>query len=587
MNIETIATSKVSNVLSKTDILVPDIKENDKLPSLDGQVLVYQSPNHSKENLLGYVPVQVKGVTVTKNNKNEMRFKFPVQMSDLKNYYKIGGAIFFVVKIYQGVETIYYKSLLPADLHVIIECSKKLKQKNIRMKRLPENPIATQNIFVDFLTDRNLQRNIPQTGIMSEEELHKLGYTKHFFRLRCNNIFDMLGQSTYKYSANSVGITVCNGGFTVDRVTAYNGHMQISVDGKIFFQEGFVDMSLQECNFLFGNKVLTLSIPKNSRNTGKILIEPLGKISDITTCFEFMIATSRNNSFFLNDQRFMLTFDKKTLDEVSRNLQIVRKIQEMLSVIDVKADISVYNADTIHSLYAAAVSLLENRPMTVTNINQTGLIRIVLPENNKHLLFRVEATEDGATFLVKDIFKSHPPIKISTSTEDKIMEENTNSYFLLLHETDFYNSINFDINIVQKDMFKYLGSDANSYNVNFILIHYWFKLLKAFDSTKQHVFLDKATEVLDRIKQMQNINQTLADNIYLNEMQIIKRLRPFSDQEKIDLNNFISKDKADGQLLGAYLLLGYMEKAKSIFEHFSDYSKELFKTYPIFKFWTD
>ena len=167
------------------------------------------------------------------------------------------------------------------------------------------------------------------------------------------------------------------------------------------------------------------------------------------------------------------------------------------------------------------------------------------------------------------------------------MEENTNSYFLLLHETDFYNSINFDINIVQKDMFKYLGSDANSYNVNFILIHYWFKLLKAFDSTKQHVFLDKATEVLDRIKQMQNINQTLADNIYLNEMQIIKRLRPFSDQEKIDLNNFISKDKADGQLLGAYLLLGYMEKAKSIFEHFSDYSKELFKTYPIFKFWTD
>ena len=95
MDIERLATSAVKECLSYCDGISPFINDGDKEPAWDGHIYVY--PNNKKEKLemLGRIPVQVKGKKVDKLLGST--YKFTVEVSDLKKYANDGGVIYFVV----------------------------------------------------------------------------------------------------------------------------------------------------------------------------------------------------------------------------------------------------------------------------------------------------------------------------------------------------------------------------------------------------------------------------------------------------------------------------------------------------------
>ena len=95
--IEKRAIIKLLDCLTKSEYLNPDIEVNDKTPSWDGHVELYENNkmNKKKIDLVKRIPVQVKGksnpeITSEYINQN-------VEKSDLENYIKHGGIIFFVV----------------------------------------------------------------------------------------------------------------------------------------------------------------------------------------------------------------------------------------------------------------------------------------------------------------------------------------------------------------------------------------------------------------------------------------------------------------------------------------------------------
>ena len=100
--VEKIATDIVNIILNRTDRLISDIDSTDKMPSWDGGVRVYRKESQKKEDLIGRVPVQVKGhyFDLSKNeNMFPDKIKFSVETSDLTNYLNDAGVIFFVVYI--------------------------------------------------------------------------------------------------------------------------------------------------------------------------------------------------------------------------------------------------------------------------------------------------------------------------------------------------------------------------------------------------------------------------------------------------------------------------------------------------------
>ena len=96
--IELASINKLKDAVLRTEIIEPEIHENDKTPSWDGELRLYKSrESFSKNRLVGRIPVQVKGTWVERFQKSRASFQFNV--SDLQNYLTDGGVMFFLVQI--------------------------------------------------------------------------------------------------------------------------------------------------------------------------------------------------------------------------------------------------------------------------------------------------------------------------------------------------------------------------------------------------------------------------------------------------------------------------------------------------------
>src|SRR5665647_321703 len=95
--IETLSISAVRDSIVMSDYLDQFIADNDKEPSWDGFVYIYNDKSKKKDKLKGRLPVQVKGTKNDDFSKDEIGF--PIHTTDLRNYLYDGGAIFFVVYI--------------------------------------------------------------------------------------------------------------------------------------------------------------------------------------------------------------------------------------------------------------------------------------------------------------------------------------------------------------------------------------------------------------------------------------------------------------------------------------------------------
>ena len=93
--IETISVSELKKQLASTGFLEPNINENDREMSWDGSVSIYKSSKHSKKQLIGRIPVQVKGHIC--NDLSQDNISYAASIDDLKNYLYDGGIIYLGV----------------------------------------------------------------------------------------------------------------------------------------------------------------------------------------------------------------------------------------------------------------------------------------------------------------------------------------------------------------------------------------------------------------------------------------------------------------------------------------------------------
>ena len=144
--IETLAINAVKNSVVTSNYLDQYIADNDKEPSWDGFVYIYNNSCKGKESLLGRVPVQVKGHEKSDFSKTEI--SHPIDMPDLRNYLYDGGVALFVVYVNSfGEAKIYYKFLMPLQLRDIIEDAKDQGTKNIRLRNSRKTGIERPQYF--------------------------------------------------------------------------------------------------------------------------------------------------------------------------------------------------------------------------------------------------------------------------------------------------------------------------------------------------------------------------------------------------------------------------------------------------------
>lgn len=145
--IETLSVNAVKDSIAMSDFLEPFIADNDKEPSWDGFVYIYENKSHRKENIKGRLSVQVKGKEC--NDFSKEKISYPMTTVDLKNYLYDGGVILFVVYIGNGGLTrkIHYIELPPIKLRVVLTAAKNQKTKVLTLEEFPSDGNKKASIF--------------------------------------------------------------------------------------------------------------------------------------------------------------------------------------------------------------------------------------------------------------------------------------------------------------------------------------------------------------------------------------------------------------------------------------------------------
>ena len=146
---ENIAINAINNEICKYDVLIGNIEKNDKTISLDGNIELYETKQITAENLLGKIPVQVKGKSVKKFSN--VSIKHNVKKVDLKNFIQDGkGAIYFVVEISPTNRTkIYVHVFSSENTNKILENMKSdAKTKSIVFEELKSQELIEKVVEV-------------------------------------------------------------------------------------------------------------------------------------------------------------------------------------------------------------------------------------------------------------------------------------------------------------------------------------------------------------------------------------------------------------------------------------------------------
>lgn len=172
--IEEAAILALRSTLLRCPKLETYINANDRTPSWDGDVFVYNSQDHKKENLMSRVPVQVKG---TRKWFEDNNVSYSCNIVDLKNYYNDGGCIFFLIGVIPetGKFIIFYISLVQDMLEEILEGARTQKTYTLHLSRFPENDMnKIESIFQSFINARCMQQNYQNSMIVERKKLDHL-----------------------------------------------------------------------------------------------------------------------------------------------------------------------------------------------------------------------------------------------------------------------------------------------------------------------------------------------------------------------------------------------------------------------------
>lgn len=164
---ESIAITALINEINKYDNLQEDLQKRDKIPVWDGKIEIYKSDSSKTTEIIGEIPVQVKG---TDSKKQQGNTYYDVKISDIQTYQKTNrGTIYFVIEIDKDRNTkIYYKIFDLKTIEQILETTKNQKTKRLKFTPLKNNELIT--ICIEFINQQKIYKQIKK---ISEIEVYE------------------------------------------------------------------------------------------------------------------------------------------------------------------------------------------------------------------------------------------------------------------------------------------------------------------------------------------------------------------------------------------------------------------------------
>ncbi len=582
MDIENIAISAFTTLISKSDYLVSSINSLDRGPSWDGKILVYDKPgdNHSKEDYKYGIPVQIKG---KKSNSRKKKRSYNVEVSDLKNYQKEVGVVFIVVYYDNNGENshIYYKELLSYDLKRLLKEVGNQKTKVIHLKELPTDKKKITEVFLNIAENFSMQKaDSSFEQIFSYEDLMKdTSSPEVFFNctvLEPNTEIDYLFENgAYIYFKTKEGIPI-----PIDHIERFNKCITIckrpvSVNGKLFYNEYKVVRSKDSTMVIFG-KSSSFWFDNN-----KSKFHLCGTLSERILDCEFYLNLSNYGTLYIDSNELCYVTPNPMYQEEHNKIQRIYEelieINDMFVALNVKEDLQMDNmTDTDISCLRNLIEAFRGKEIKLNDIgNPFGCYAIA----NLKILICAQKNASTGLFKVHNFFEA--PIRMYGETYDG--QKKIVPLFTALYAKDIAMYCNIDeekiLNIIESTDYTDVFSDY--------ITHFMLEVIKAYDINHKKELLMFAEAIILKICNKPYIETDTILMMQLNKLQIIKRQRLLNDNEKLELKKLLKSEITDETKLGILILLDAYMEAELTFEKLDKEQQEVFSNYPIFKFYKE
>ena len=450
--IEKLATDAVSTAIMSSKVLDPYIANNDKTPCWDGEVFVYKSNSFTNGNLLGKVPVQVKG----RERKRKFRkATYPCEVTTLKNYYNDGGCLFFLAYINPNdgnSAEIYYKKLLTFDLATILKESRGKKKTSITLEPFPELDSEIKDIFVSFLSDRQKQSSFIGKEIPTIQSIEGKGtriknllVTISDSAIKNGTVPEyLLSHETYVY-AEVEGLDRL---IVLDKLTPENTEIildgTLEINGKIFFDQYTLSKSKGEYLIKFGAGIC-LSV-----DTKRLTIElnRQDTLDDLINETEFFIELVKNKSFIFNGNEGKFNTSKKMeadIGEQTHKLEYFKDVKKMLDFLGVRESLKIKKLTDrdCKNLHNFTNNIIYGKPIQFTNMEADAFYGPFIIGNLSIWIFGYIQNKEKKYYRLRSFFAKAEGEIVQFDEKDEKREKPINiSQYFLLHKDEIAKASN-------------------------------------------------------------------------------------------------------------------------------------------------
>jgi hypothetical protein len=590
--VELQAIIKLSDRLLRSGHLIPDINKNDKTPSWDGFIELYKNKDESKRkmDLLSRIPVQIKGHLDSNISRDNISYN--IKKADLANYLNDGGVIFIIV-VMQDYDNyrIYYETLTPLKLKRYIKAMKNKNSISIILKTLPvDNIEELTDIFFNFSYDMKKTASDKFLSLNEFIKKHPEGFD--YFSIIYQGVqyknpidYSLSHEVTIYANHPTAGISIpvdimqlakfsqdINQAVLVENVKYYSGFKLVHTkeETEIIIGESISIMfsnEKKEANFNFK---MHGSLSQRILDTRFILA--LFKYKYFTVGGEF------SHTFFSDSSWGSFDFNKN-IQCYENYYEYLLNIKKVLAILGIKEDLEFLNMSDEDerniNFLISAILYKEPQELTFTKRIAEDSFRKNIKINNITILLLFIRQSDEKYRILNFFSKD-----LSVSFQSRI--DNTKSFkaslYLSLRKDDFLIISNIDYNIIYNSFLE-LESNDELLNIttNLLLI-----MLSAYDETekKNMELLNTALKIAEWIIK-NNVNKNQYGYFILNKMQIIRRMRVFTESEISQICDLIKNTKKNDLKTAAYILIDDKKMTMYYFKKMPTKRQNEFKKFPI------
>lgn len=594
MDLEKLATSAIEKEIAKTDLLSSFINSGDRKPCWDGHIYIHEDKKKTKKNIKK-VAAQVKGKAVrTRDAKRTI--SYPISCDDLRAYMMNGGTVFFVVYLNKDtgdVLQIYYVSLLPVMVKKLLDEKKSRRTISVKFHKFPADNARKTELFLNFYEESKKQVSFAGKDLPNVDDLIKKGLLENISfsytglgacpdtRL-LPKIID--GKSLTLY-ANIKGGTAPIPIEYFDEITnittSKDTNIPISVKGHIYYDKVKTIATADTIEQQIGSsvKIIAPNVDKvDSSIKIHLNINLTGTLTEQIEALEFIIALVDNEAFNFGDAEFPAKFPQSELDRMEaynfpEMLSNRKHIKEVLDSMNVKKDLK---------LSKCTSDDIDNLMRIVNSIGDHRIIRGEIDEKNPgqkikiaNLTVAVVYIKANGGYRIYDFFGNRFDVKWAPEG----MEPVEVSQFMMMRPDDYLTLDNLDLEKVVEN-FKIIPPSTTHFELS---NNCMLSMLNAYDKAPNPELLNAARQM--NVWLGQHTDFLSSEIVTLNRLQIELRERPLEFSEKQELYTIATTAKDEFQRLGAFLLLDEQEEARKIFDTLEEDRLNLFKGFPIYKFY--